>query len=135
VPARAEKPTEAAILRPGNVVFDTSEPERLAAFWAALTGYVPRTLFDPYTGLRDPSGSGPNLTFQQVAPAEPSSTSGRCHIDLYVVDPDEATERAEHLGARVVRRVAEGDVHWVVLADPDGNEFCFVAAGGPDRLR
>ena len=61
--------------------------------------------------------------------------SARCHIDLYVAEPDEKAQRAVGLGARVVRRVAEGDVHWVVLADPDGNELCFVAAIGPDRLR
>jgi len=135
VTAWAEKAPEAAVLRPGNIMFDTPEPERLAAFWAALTGYVSRALFDPYTGLRDPSGVGPNLTFQQMAVATPSAACSRCHIDFYVADPDEATKRAEDLGARLVRQVAEGDVHWAVLADPDGNEFCFVAAVGPDRLR
>jgi len=135
LPSGADKAQQVPVLRPGNIVFDTPQPERLAGFWAALTGYVPRSLFGPYTGLRDPSGAGPNLTFQQAAVVTPAAVSGRCHIDLYVADPDDAAKCAEALGARVVRRVAEGDVHWVVLADPDGNEFCLVAAVGPDRLR
>lgn len=119
------------VLRPGNVVLDSRDPGQLAGFWAALTGYQRRELFGPYAGLVDPSGRGPNLTFQRVeAPAHPP---GRCHVDFYVSDPDGAAVRATALGGRLVRRVAEGDVHWVVLADPEGNEFCFVAAIGPER--
>lgn len=53
------------ILRPGNVVFNTSDPERLSEFWAARTGYAGRPLFGAYLGLRDPSGRRPNLTFQR----------------------------------------------------------------------
>lgn len=132
-PTFASGEVSVPVLRPGNIVFDTPEPERLATFWAALTGYVPRALFVPYTGLRDPSGVGPNLTFQRTAVTMPPATGSRCHIDLYVADPEEATIRAEALGARLVRSVAEGDVHWAVLTDPDGNEFCLVAAVGKDR--
>lgn len=123
------------MLRPGNVVFDAEDPERLASFWAALTHYVPRPLFEPYVGLRDPAGIGPNLTFQRAGDAASRGGSGRCHVDFYVADPDAASVVAEQLGARVLRRVSEGDVHWAVLSDPEGNEFCFVAAIGPDRHR
>ena len=122
------------VLRPGNIVFDTPDPERLAAFWTALTGYERRELFEPYVGLRDPAGVGANLTFQRTD-ARTSATGSRCHIDLYASDPDEAAERAVALGAQLVRRVEEGDTYWVVLTDPDANEFCFVAAVGKDRLR
>ena len=133
--AGAEGAPARPVLRPGNIVLSSPAPARLLEFWAALTGYVRRELFGPYTGLRDPTGAGPNLTFQETpAPAAPTAPA-RCHIDLYVAEPDKEAQRAVGLGATVVRRVAEGDVHWVVLADPDGNEFCFVAAIGPDRLR
>ena len=119
-----------AILRPGNVVFNTDDPERLSEFWAALTGYEPRTLFGAYIGLRDPSGRGPNLTFQR---SEVVNGAGRsCHVDFYADDPDDVAERALQLGGDLVRRVSEGDVRWVVLTDPDGNEFCVVISG-PDR--
>jgi Glyoxalase-like domain len=122
----------AAVLRPGNIVFSTADPERLNEFWAALTGYEPRPLFGSFLGLRDPSGRGPNLTFQRcdaddVAP-------GCCHIDFYADDPDDVAERALQLGGDFVRRAAEGDIRWVVLTDPDGNEFCVVISGSPDRI-
>jgi predicted enzyme related to lactoylglutathione lyase len=121
-----------ATLRPGNVVFNTSDPEGLSEFWAALTGYESRPLFGEYVGLRDPSGQGPNMTFQRrdvddLAP-------GRCHVDFYADDPDDVAERALQLGGDFVRRVSEGGVRWVVLTDPDGNEFCVVVSGSPDRV-
>ena len=119
-----------AILRPGNVVFNTVDPERLSEFWAALTGYEPRTLFGSSVGLRDPSGRGPNLTFQQSDVS--NAVGGSCHVDFYADDPDDVAERALQLGGDLVRRVSEGDVRWVVLTDPDGNEFCVVISG-PDR--
>ena len=119
-----------AILRPGNVVFNTVDPERLSEFWAALTGYEPRTLFGTNVGLRDPSGRGPNLTFQQCD--APDVRGGSCHVDFYADDPDDVAERALQLGGDLVRRVSEGGVRWVVLTDPDGNEFCVVVSG-PDR--
>jgi hypothetical protein len=119
------------VLRPGNVVFKTADPDGLCAFWRALTGYEPRPLFDGYRGLRDPSGRGPHLTFQRCD--QDDGPSSRCHVDFYADDPDDVAERALQLGADFVRRVVEGDVRWVVLADPEGNEFCVVASIGPDR--
>ncbi len=121
-----------ALLRPGNIVFNTADPERLLEFWAALTGYEPRSLFEPYLGLRDPSGRGPNLTFQGCDVDD--LTTGRCHVDFYADDPDDVAERALQLGGDFVRRVSEGDTRWVVLTDPDGNEFCVVLSGSPDRI-
>ncbi len=121
-----------AVLRPGNIVFNTTDPRRLYDFWGALTGYEPRPLFEDYLSLRDPSGRGPNLTFQRVD--EQDTSAGRCHFDFYATDPDEVAERALALGADFVRRVNKGEVHWVVLTDPDGNVFCVVAAVGPDRV-
>ncbi len=120
------------VLRPGNVVFNTAEPRRLYDFWANLTGYEPRPLFEDYLSLRDPSGRGPNLTFQRSD--EGDAAEGRCHVDFYAQDPDDVAERALALGADFVRRVNKGDVHWVVLKDPDGNVFCVVAAVGPGRV-
>jgi predicted enzyme related to lactoylglutathione lyase len=122
----------AATLRPGNVVFSTSDPESLSEFWAALTGYESRPLAGEYVGLRDPSGRGPNMTFQRCDVDE--LTPGRCHIDFYADDPDDVAERALQLGGDFVRRVSEGGIRWVVLTDPDGNEFCVVVSGSPDRV-
>jgi predicted enzyme related to lactoylglutathione lyase len=121
-----------ATLRPGNVAFSTADPEGLSEFWAALTGYELRPLFGEYIGLRDPSGRGPNMTFQRRVTDD--LAPGHCHVDFYADDPDDVAERALQLGGDFVRRVSEGGVRWVVLTDPDGNEFCVVVSGSPDRV-
>jgi hypothetical protein len=122
-----------SVLRPGNVVFNTRDPEQLLEFWAALTGYEPRPLFGEYLGLRDPTGRGANLTFQRLHDDDDDRGPGRCHVNFYADDPDDVAERALQLGGDFVRRVSEGDIRWVVLTDPDGNEFCVVVSGSPDR--
>jgi hypothetical protein len=119
-----------AILRPGNIVFNTKNPRELSRFWAALTSYESRITFGISVGLRDPSGRGPDLTFQLCDDEE--VVGGHCHVDFYTDDPDDVAERALQLGADFVRRVSENEVNWVVLTDPDGNEFCVVMSG-PDR--
>jgi predicted enzyme related to lactoylglutathione lyase len=121
----------AVILRPGNIVFNTEEPERLSEFWAALTGYESRAVFGTNIGLRDPSGRGPHLTFRRCDTG--GVVGGSSHVDFYADDPDDVAERALQLGGDFVRRVSEGEVRWVVLTDPDGNEFCVVVSG-PDRI-
>lgn len=120
------------VLRPGNIVFNTTDPDGLCEFWRVLTGYETRPLFGNFRGLRDPSGRGPHLTFQRSE--SDVDVAGRCHVDFYANDPDDVAERALQLGADFVRRVDEGDIRWVVLADPEGNEFCVVASVGPDRV-
>ncbi|MGA7833809.1 MAG: VOC family protein [Acidimicrobiales bacterium] len=120
------------ILRPGNVVLTTSDPERLSEFWASLTGYERRPLSGSDVGLRDPSGRGPHLTFRRNDGDD--LVSGRCHVDFYADDPDEVAERALQLGGDFVRRADVSGVRWVVLTDPDGNEFCVVLSGSPDRI-
>jgi predicted enzyme related to lactoylglutathione lyase len=50
----------------------------------------------------------------------------RVHIDLDVTDPDIAVRRAEVLGAQQMQAVNEHGLAWVVMRDPDGNEFCLV---------
>lgn len=86
-------------------------------------------MWDPYAGVRDPAGQGPHLTFQRTAETD----RHRLHLDLYADDPDAEADRLEAIGAVRVRRVEEGDTWWWVLRDPSGNEFCVIAAQGPDR--
>jgi predicted enzyme related to lactoylglutathione lyase len=72
------------------------------------------------------------MTFQRCDPEVLSP--GRCHVDFYSDDPDDVAERALQLGGDFVRRVSEGGIRWVVLTDLDGNEFCVVVSGSPDRI-
>ncbi|MDX6199612.1 MAG: hypothetical protein QOJ79_2763 [Actinomycetota bacterium] len=66
--------------------------------------------------------------------ADGKSGLNRLHIDLRPEDQDEEVRRIEALGARRVDIGQPSDATWVVLADPEGNEFCVLRALRPDEL-
>ena len=116
-----------------NVAIDCADPYRLARFWSAVTG---RPL-NPEDQPGDPEAQvmlpeGPVLHFNQVP--EPKTVKNRVHLCLRPTTSREAeVERLLGLGATLVadRRKPDG-TGWVVLADPEGNEFC-VLRGDADR--
>lgn len=115
-------------------VLDTNDLETLAEFWCAALSFEREPGQHPvYVALRDPNGRWPDLLLQRVP--EPRSGKNRMHVDLIVADHAAETARLVDLGARVLTpAVAEDDHVVVVLADPEGNEFCVVespAAAGP----
>jgi hypothetical protein len=137
-----------------QVTFDAADPPALAAFWGETIGYqeedppegfdsweawaeandLPREERDNYASRVDPDGVGPRLFFQRVP--EPKTAKNRVHLDLSVSGgpgtPMEerrekvaaAVERAVAAGATRVKAYDEAGQHWVVLQDPEGNEFC-----------
>jgi hypothetical protein len=121
-------------LRIGGIVIDCHDPVNLAFFWKAVTGFeqtweepfVPDPEGDNWMGLRDPSGRQPNLSFQKVP--EDKVVKNRVHMDLYVDNEELAAERIVALGASRLWRSPNPDDPFVVLADPEGNEFCVVRA-------
>ncbi len=120
----------------GEVVFDCRHPASLARFWAAaLDGYrvapygeaelarlrslgIDDPEDDPSVLVEPSSGSGPRLWFTRVP--EPKTVKNRVHLDLFTADVAAEAERLVGLGARVLAEVED----WVVLADPEGGEFC-----------
>ncbi len=112
-----------------GLVLDCEDPERLARFWAPALGYVDLGRAEPYVLLLDPDGVGPKLLLQAVP--EPKVGKNRMHLDIDAADIEAEASRLETLGAR---RVA-GEQHqehgssWILMADPEGNEFC-VCDGG-----
>ncbi|MFG2790471.1 VOC family protein [Streptomyces sp. NPDC048419] len=78
---------------------------------------------DPYDAEKG-VGLGRRLLFQRVP--EPKSVKNRLHLDLHPGEGrrDGEVERLEGLGASVLRHVKEPAGEWVVMADPEGNEFC-----------
>ncbi|MBI2710358.1 MAG: VOC family protein [Actinobacteria bacterium] len=117
-----------------KVVLDCADPEELSAFWAPALGYAVLGSVENYTLLAPPDGAGPQLLLQKVP--EGKSAKNRMHLDLDVEDIEVEAQRLETLGAaRLDATVhSEHGSSWLLMADPEGNEFCVCdsGAGGPD---
>jgi hypothetical protein len=111
-----------------SVVIDAARPGGLAHWWSGATGW-PVTLITPDEVVVEPPGNGqtydvPALVFVPVD--DPKTTKNRVHLDL-------ASDSLEHQARLVDQLVGTGATHvdigqsgvpWIVLADPEGNEFC-----------
>ncbi|WP_072480661.1 VOC family protein [Amycolatopsis australiensis] len=109
-----------------NLVIDAARPEVLADFWAALLGWRVAAEEPDEIDVRAPETDGWDLDLVFVPVPEPKVGKNRIHLDLASRSPAhqaELVERALELGARRVD-LGQGAVPWVVLADPEGNEFC-----------
>ncbi len=111
-----------------EVGIDCHDAERMATFWCAALGWKIVDRDEDEVEIGDGSGS-PTLIFLPVP--ESKTIKNRIHLDVRAVDGDQEAEveRLIGLGARHVD-IGQGDVTWVVLADPEGNEFC-VLQGAP----
>lgn len=137
-----------------QIVFDTADPDRLATFWAAALHYkkqdppagyasweeflkargVPEEEWNSASAIVDPDGTGPRLYFQQLD--TPKTGKNRIHLDINAGGGGtvplekrkerirEEVERLLGLGASRQRVWEEPGEYWVVLQDPEGNEFC-----------
>lgn len=117
----------------GAVTMDCGNPEKLARFWAELTGRTAAPAGsggDVYWAVRDPDKKGVLLLLQRVP--EPKVGKARAHLDLWVADMDAEAERAVGLGATYVKKFDGPDEGWIWMTDPEGNEFCFCQAGEDD---
>jgi Glyoxalase-like domain len=107
------------------IVLDANDPERLAEFWAAATGWSVGNRGDYGVSLHRPGDGPPDLDIVRVP--EPKTVKDRAHLDVHPpVDGDQAAEVARLIGLGATPAdVGQGpDVSWVVLADSEGNEFC-----------
>ena len=137
-----------------QVTFDCADPDRLADFWAGVLGYkkqdppagydtwpafltaqgVPEDQWDTRSAIVDSEGRGARIFFQRVP--EPKTVKNRVHLDVSVSGGpsvpieerrariDGAVTRVVDLGATRVRGFDEGGECFVVMRDPEGNEFC-----------
>ena len=136
-----------------QVTFDAHDPERLGRFWAEVLGYIEQPApegFDSWDAFLesinfpvdergdfyavvDPDKTGPRLFFQRVP--EGKTAKNRVHLDVNVgtgaknSEQRRAIVRAKAdalvaLGAAEVREVDERGESWIVMQDPEGNEFC-----------
>ena len=94
-------------------------------FWSTALGWPLVWDQDEETAIRAPDGTGPLITWGGP-PLAPKIGKNRLHLDVAPpVDVDQQAEvdRLVSLGATRID-IGQGDVSWVVMADPDGNEFC-----------
>ena len=137
-----------------QVVIDCADPARLAGFWAEALGYrlqdppagfdswpafltsvgMPESEWNSANAVVDPAGVGPRIFLQRVP--EPKTVKNRLHLDLNVgggqavpIDQRkdslaEEVERLGKLGASLVERREQRGEYWIVMRDPEGNEFC-----------
>jgi hypothetical protein len=139
-----------------GITVDCADPARQAAFWREALGYVDAPVPEGFASweewlthwqvppeewndgayLVDPDGAKPSISFLKVP--EPKVVKNRFHIDLKIGGRNqpqevrwprvtETVERLAKAGATVVREdVVDGIPDHVVMADPEGNEFCVV---------
>jgi predicted enzyme related to lactoylglutathione lyase len=104
---------------------DAEDPAKIASFWQSALGWRRTFEKEDEVVLEPPAGSpedgvAPDLLFLKVP--EGKAVKNRLHLDLRPEDQAAEVARLEALGARRVS-VGQGEVSWVVMADPEGNEF------------
>jgi catechol 2,3-dioxygenase-like lactoylglutathione lyase family enzyme len=117
-----------------SVSVDTADPRAIATFWEAALGWRRTYEDDDEVVLEPPAGSpedgvAADLLFLRVP--EDKAVKNRLHLDLRPADQAAEVARLEALGAARVDIGQGDDVTWVVLTDPDGNEFCVLRALDP----
>jgi Glyoxalase-like domain len=115
-----------------GLVLDCADPQHLAGFWAPALDYVNLGMIGSYALLLPNGKPGPKLLLQRVP--EPKTTKNRMHLDIESPDIEAEAARLEALGAT---RVQDGHIHehgttWILMTDPEGNEFC-VCDGGATK--
>lgn len=113
-----------------GLVLDCADPDKLAEFWSAAIGYTTLGSAGSYVLLVDETGQQPKLLLQRVD--EPKAGKNRMHFDIETPTVDAEVARLEALGAlRVEDPRCEHGTTWVVMNDPEGNEFCVCDGGQP----
>ncbi len=104
------------------ITFDCTDPTALAGWWAEHFGGATQELM-PGEFLTVSREAAPQLGFQKVP--DPTPGKNRVHLDFHADDVDGEVARLIGAGAAEVERHSFGDnFRWVVLADPEGNQFC-----------
>lgn len=105
------------------LIVDAADPERLAAFWSVLLGRPVVGRMGPYVWLQRENGLG--LGFQRTD--TPKSGKNRMHFDITSPNPPAEQARVEALGGRRLEEYDSGG--FLVMTDPEGNEFCIIPDG------
>jgi predicted enzyme related to lactoylglutathione lyase len=116
-------------LHVNSMTIDSRDARALAEWWATVLDWKTFTMGDDEDGDTwlapgtDPSEFPGAIPFLFQQDPNPKTVKNRLHLDLVPDDQDAEVARLESLGATRVD-IGQGDVSWVVMADPEGNEFC-----------
>jgi hypothetical protein len=108
-----------------QVVVAASDPVALGRWWADVLGWVILNDSPGEFEIRPSADRLPGLIFLPVS--ETKEAQNRLHLDFRPDDQQAEVDRFLRAGARPAD-VGQGDVSWVVLADPEGNEFCVLTS-------
>ncbi len=119
------------------MVIDSRDPAAQARFWAEALGWRVTFEDEEESVVEPPAGSAeenvaPDLLF--VRNSESKTHKNRLHLDLRPIDQQAEVDRLVSLGARTIDIGQPPTATWVVLADPEGNEFCVLRPLTPEEL-
>jgi hypothetical protein len=108
-----------------QTIVDAHDPSTLGTWWREALGWVVVNDEPDEFEIRPAPDRVPGLLFVRVP--EPKTLKNRLHLDFRPDDRDAEVERLVALGATRAD-VGQGEQSWVVLADPEGNEFCILGS-------
>jgi catechol 2,3-dioxygenase-like lactoylglutathione lyase family enzyme len=108
-------------IRLGSTVINCADIELMTRFWSQALGLAPSSTADG-DDFRVLRGDRVNLSLQLAQTAV--TARDQMHLDLYTDDQAGEVERLGGLGAAFVRRHPDPADDYVVMTDPEGNEFC-----------
>ena len=109
-----------------QVIVDSADPVALGRWWTEALGWVVVNDAADEFEIRPEKDRVPGLLFVPVPEAK--TTKNRLHLDFRPDDRDAEVTRLLALGARHADVGQAGDESWVVLTDPEGNEFCVLGS-------
>ncbi len=107
-----------------STAVDCRDPEALAAFWCQVLGYQVVFRNEREVDIAAGPSAFRGLAFLRVA--DPKTVKNRLHIELNPAGQQAEVQRLLDLGAPRTD-IGQGNAEWVVMADPEGNEFCVLA--------
>ncbi|NYV73402.1 VOC family protein [Streptomyces sp. UH6] len=109
------------------VVVDCADPRAMARFWGEATDWTVHEVTDDHARMRSAQGVGPYLEF--VRNPDTKTVWNRVHLDVRPYPGDDITAEEARLLALGATDpgVDRSAIHWTVLADPEGNEFCLLS--------